>query len=179
MVQLIELLGNKKMVSLLVFFLRRPTMKIYQQDIKKELKIAKATLIKWLNMLATQGMIKFIEYGRTKVYSLNRENTIVKRLKMLDSLLLLSGIKAMAEKHNAAAYLYGSAARGEDIEDSDMDILLIGKVRKEDIIREINKISEPIQRNINVQIFSPLEWSLMAKKDKAFYERVEKDKVEL
>lgn len=179
MVQLIELIGNKKQASLLAFFLRHPTKKIHQQDIKKEVKIAKATLIKWLNILARQGFIEFAEYGRTKIYSLKRENTIIKRLKLLDNLLLILGIKPIAEKYDSAAYLFGSAARGEDAEDSDIDILLIGKVNREDIIRDINKISEKIQRNINVQIFSPMEWSQMAKKDKAFYERVEKDKVEL
>ncbi|HII16000.1 MAG TPA: nucleotidyltransferase domain-containing protein [Nanoarchaeota archaeon] len=179
MVQLIELIGNKKQASLIVFFIRHPTMKIHQQDIKKEVKIAKATLIKWLNMLANKGMIGFAQYGRTKIYSLNRENTIIKRLKVLDNFLLVAGVKAIAEKHDSSAYLFGSAARGEDAEDSDIDILLIGKVNREDIIRDINKISEKIQRNINVQIFSPLEWSQMAKKDAAFYERVEKDKVEL
>ncbi|MDI6736970.1 MAG: nucleotidyltransferase domain-containing protein [Nanoarchaeota archaeon] len=179
MVQLIELINNRKQAGVLVFFLRHSTMKIQQQDIKKEVKIAKATLIKWLNMLAKNGMISFAEYGRTKVYSLNRENAAIKRLKMLDNLLLLSGIKAIAGKHNAIAYLFGSTARGEDAEDSDIDILLIGKVNREDIIRGINKISGEIKRNINLQIFSPLEWLQMAKKDAAFYERVEKDKVEL
>ncbi|MFH1064996.1 MAG: nucleotidyltransferase domain-containing protein [Nanoarchaeota archaeon] len=179
MIQLIELIGNKKLASLLVFFLRHPTMKAHQQDIKKEVKIAKATLIKWLNMLAKQGLIGFAQYGRTKIYSLNRENVIIKRLKMLDNILLILGIKAVAEKHNSIAYLYGSAARGEDVEDSDIDILLLGKVKKEDIIRDINKIAGQIKRNINVQVFSPLEWAQMANKDKAFYERVEKDKAEL
>ncbi len=179
MVQLIELMGNKKLLSLLIFFIRRPTMKAHQQDIKKEIKIAKATLIKWLNLLAKQGFIEFAEYGRTKIYSLKRENIIIKRLKVLDNLLLLSGIRETAKKHDSSAYLFGSAARGEDAEDSDIDILLIGKVNREDIIRDINRISEKIKRNINVQIFSPMEWSQMAKKDKAFYERVEKDKVEL
>lgn len=179
MVQLIELFGNKKPVSILAFFLRNPTKKIHQQDIKKEVKIAKATLIKWLNWLAKQGFLEFTEYGRTKIYSLKRQNTIVKRLKILDNLLLASGIKTIAEKHNSAAYLFGSAARGEDVEDSDIDILLIGKVNRENLIYDINKLSGKIQRHINIQIFSQPDWSQMAKRDPAFYERVEKDKVEL
>lgn len=36
-----------------------------------------------------------------------------------------------------------------------------------------------INKGIRVKIFSKQEWSLMAKKDPAFYERVEKDKVKL
>lgn len=179
MVQLIELIKNRKQASVLVFFLRHPTMKAHKQDIKKEVKIAKATLIKWLNMLVKNGMISFTEYGRTKIYSLNRENTIVKQLKILDNLLRVSEIKAVAKKHESIAYLFGSVARGEDVEDSDIDILLVGKVKREDIISDINKVSRKIKRHINLQIFSPLEWSQMAKNDAAFYERVEKDKAEL
>lgn len=179
MVQIIELLGNKKVVTILVFFLRHPSMEIYQQDLKKKLKIAKATLIKWLNMLVKYKLLKVTRYGRTKVYSVNRGDVIIKQLKLLDNLLLLSNIRGIALNHSAVAYLYGSAARGEDVEDSDIDILFIGKLMKEDIIREISKISESMQRDINIQIFSLLEWSQIAKKDQAFYERVEKDKVEL
>ena len=51
MVQLIELLGNRNAVKILMFFLRKPTMQTYQQNIKKEVKLAKATLIKWLRYL--------------------------------------------------------------------------------------------------------------------------------
>ena len=82
-------------------------------------------------------------------------------------------------KHNVNVYLYGSAARGEDVESSDIDLLLIGKLDKSTIVKELNKISKKIKKEIKFQIFSRQEWSLMARNDPAFYERVEKDKVKL
>lgn len=179
MVQIIELLGKKNVSKLLVFFLRHPTLQIHQHELKSRTKLAKVTLIKWLRFLIKQDILKFIKFGRTKVYSLNRENKIVKQLKMLDNILILSDIKNLTLKFNVKSYLYGSAARGEDVEDSDIDILIIGKIKKENIIRGIKKISGKIKRQIKIEVFSPLEWSQMAKKDPAFYERVEKDKIEL
>ena len=179
MVQIIELLGNKNAVKLLAFFLRKPTLQIYQREIRNNVKLAKATLIKWLNVLVKQDILMFKEYGRAKVYSLKRENPIVKHLKILDNILLIYNLKDIAGKHNVRIYLYGSAARGEDVENSDIDILVIGKIKKEDIIADIGRISEKIKRQIKAEIFSYLEWSQVAKKDRAFYERVEKDKIDI
>ena len=179
MVQIIELLGNKNAIKLIAFFLRNPTLQIYQQEIRKRVKLSKATLIKWLNMLVKQDILRFKEYGRAKVYFLQRENPIVKHLKILDNLFLTCNIKNIADKHEVRIYLYGSAARGEDVENSDIDILITGKIKKEDIIEDIGKISEKIKRQIKAEIFSYLEWSQVAKKDRAFYERVEKDKIEI
>ena len=53
------------------------------------------------------------------------------------------------------------------------------KIKKEDIIADIGKASEKIKRQIKAEIFSYLEWSQVAKKDRAFYERVEKDKIDI
>jgi len=178
MVQIIELLGNKSGVKILSLFLKNPTLQTHQKDIQKRVKLAKATLIRGINVLVENKILSFIRFGRTKVYSLNRKNKIVKHLKILDNLLLISEIRDIVAE-DAQMYLYGSSARGEDVEDSDMDILIIGKIRKEQIIQKINELSEKIRRKIKVEIFSPQEWSQMAKKDPAFYERVEKDKIEL
>jgi len=179
MVQLTELLGKKSAVKIIVFFLRHPTLQIHQHELQKKVKLAKATLIKWLKTLVHFNILKVVKFGRVKVYSLNRTSNLVRYIKILNNILLLPDITKIAVKHNIKAYLYGSSARGEDIEDSDIDILIIGKIKKEQIIRDINKIASTIGRTIKIQVFSQLEWSQVAKKDPAFYERVEKDKIEL
>ena len=179
MVQIIELLGNKNVVKIIIFFFRHPTLQIHQHELRKKVKLAKVTLIKWLKTLTNFNILKVVKFGRVKVYSLNRTSNFVKYLKILDSILLLSDIAKIATKYNIKIYLYGSTARGEDVEESDVDILIIGKTKKEKIIRDINKISANIKKPIKIQIFSRQEWSQLARKDKAFYGRVEKDKIEL
>ena len=175
MVQLIRLLGNKNIMKILLFFFRNPTKEFSQIELLKKIKTAKATLIKWLRLLIDERIILMKRIGVTNLYKLNNENTCVKYLKILFTISELESIKKLSQKYNLDIYVYGSAARGENVEKSDIDLLVIGKPDKSDLIKEISNISEKIK----VAVFSKQEWSLMARKDPAFYERVEKDKVKL
>lgn len=179
MVQFIKLFGERSAVKILLFFLKNPSEEFSQKQILKKIIMAKATLIKQLRLLLEENIVKEKIIGRSKLYSLNTANLIIKQLKILNNILSLKGIVEIGEKHNTIIYLYGSCARGEDTEKSDVDILVIGRVKKEDLIKDIKALSEKIKRNIKIEVFSPAEWSSMAKKDKAFYERVEKDKIKL
>ena len=178
MVQLIEL-GNRVLLGILQYFVRNPLSRITYTNLRNKLKIAKATITKHLNFLLENEFIKVEKIGLNKIYFLNTENFIVKQLKILDNLLLLNEIKILGKKYEVEIFLYGSAARGEDTEKSDIDLLIIGKVNKETIIQDIEKISKRIEREIKFTIFTPLEWSGVARKDVPFYERVEKDKIRL
>jgi len=177
MIKLIELFGKREFVKLLFFFLEHPTKKFTQKEVKDKLRLAKATLTKWLKELESKGLVSIEKKGVSKIYALERTEGIVKQLKIMNILLKLNKLKEIAKEHNIQIYLYGSSARGEDVEDSDIDLMVIGKVKKQDLIEDINKISDEIGRNIRFEIFSPMHWSRMSRKDKAFYERVEKDKI--
>ncbi|MBN1385543.1 nucleotidyltransferase domain-containing protein [Candidatus Woesearchaeota archaeon] len=172
-----EILGEKNAMRILVFLLENPTAQYSQKELRVKIKISKATMIKWLGLLIRKDMIRIKKIGVTNLHWLNRENIIVKQLKILHNLLLLEKIRIISRKHEITAYLYGSCARGEDTEDSDIDILIIGNKRKEGIISDFSKISSKIRRKINISVFTSLDWSFVARKDPAFYERVEKDKI--
>ncbi|UZE93869.1 MAG: nucleotidyltransferase domain-containing protein [Candidatus Pacearchaeota archaeon] len=174
-----ELFKGKALLKLLSFFLERPSIQLNQKKLKQKVKLAKASATKWLKELEKKDFVRVEKVGVTKLYSLNKENPIIKQLKIINNLLSLAKIRDLSTKFNVKAYLYGSAARGEDVEDSDLDILIIGKIKREQIIRDINKIASSINRPIKIQIFSQQEWSQIARKDSAFYERVEKDKIKL
>jgi len=46
MVQLIELLGNKKLMKIVDFFIKNPSARITQAELIKKTRIAKATAVK-------------------------------------------------------------------------------------------------------------------------------------
>ncbi|HZX45227.1 MAG TPA: nucleotidyltransferase domain-containing protein [Candidatus Nanoarchaeia archaeon] len=177
MVQLIRLIGNNKVLKIISFFFSNQTREFSQTELLAKIKIAKATMIKCLKLMQEEKIISMKKIGVTNLYKLNNENTIVKHLKILFSLSELEPIKELSEKHNSKIYLYGSAARGENIESSDIDILVIGAPDKSSLMSDIINISKKLDKEIRVQVSSNQEWSLMARKDPAFYERVEKDKV--
>ena len=179
MVQLIKLLGNKNIMKILEFFFKYPTTEFSQTQLLKKIKIAKATLIKWLKPLLNEKILLMKKIGATNLYKLNNDKAFVKNLKLSYTISDVGPILDLSEKYDVNTYLYGSSARGENVESSDIDLLVIGRPDKSKLTKELNDISTKIKRKIKPQIFSKQEWSLMARKDPAFYERVEKDKVEL
>lgn len=174
MVKFVELFGNRSLAKLLDFFLLNDKEYSQTQIIKKT-NLSKATAIKWLSKLEKERLIKSTRIGTTKLLIINKSNVITKQLKILKT---LSDITSLIIK-DAKIYLYGSAARGENDPNSDIDLLIIGKIKQEDIIKDIIDLSNKIKKEIKFEIFSFQEWSQMARKDPAFYERVEKDKIEI
>ena len=177
MVKINELLGNKNLINILSFLIESDE-ELSQTKIRNKIKMSKATLIKWLKYLEKNNFVNIKIEGVSKLYKLNKENTILKQFKILNNIIKIQELNNLI-KNNIKIYLYGSCARGEDSKESDIDLLIIGNIKKHEIIEEINKLSKKLNKKITLQIFSELEWANLDKKDRAFYERVEKDKIEI
>jgi predicted nucleotidyltransferase len=150
-------------------------MEYSQKEIIKNAGLAKATAVKWLNYLVKQDFLMCKTIGVTNLYSIKKEKPLIKQLKIAYTLGMLIDLKIP----NTEMYLYGSASRGEDVEVSDIDLLLLGNEKKHTIIDLIEKYSNKIGKKISIVQFTQSEWSMIAKKDPAFFERVEKDKIRI
>lgn len=170
MVQVTSLLGSRICWIIIRFFAERPTGEFSQTEIIKELGIAKLSAIKWMDVLEKSRIVLMRQAGRSNLYRLNKESTAVRQIKVLST---ISHLLPEIAKVGAKAYLFGSAARGEDDEKSDIDILIIG-----DDPSAIDRVRK-IDRRIKVTFFTPQAWSRIARDDPAFYERVEKDKIRM
>ncbi len=174
MVQIFELLGKKSTSIVLCYFLEHPSEETYAMQLGKKLKIARKSIFDALALLLKNQLIELKTIGRVKQYRLKRGNPLVRQLKILnttaDLLPMLKGI----EGSGVEAYLYGSAARGEDTEKSDIDLLFIGERPKGGLLEKIEA-----EEKIKPLYLTFLEYSSLARKDKPFYERIEKDKIRL
>ncbi|MBN2422176.1 nucleotidyltransferase domain-containing protein [Candidatus Woesearchaeota archaeon] len=175
---IITLFGNKKLISIIAFFIEIPSIEITQSELIKKTKLSKATAIKWTNYLIKNNYLLLKKVSNLKLLKLNNDNIIIKELKKINILLKINFIEKYINK-DIEIYLYGSCARGEYKELSDIDLLIIGKIKKHELIDQIDKISKIVNRKVNFKIFTPLEWSKLSKQDRAFYERVEKDKLQI
>lgn len=176
MVQLLELLTKGSAVKILEFFMDNPSGEFYEAEIRRKMKIAKATSIKWLKKLAEHHLLLKRTKGRTILYRLNSNNVFIKELKRLRLISLL--LPPLKKLEGVEIYLYGSGARGEYREDSDIDLLVIGE-KSDRFMKVISELERKLDRRVKTSSFSQLDWSKMSRKDPAFYERVEKDKVKL
>lgn len=168
-------------LKLLLFFFEHPTQEFYEKQVSSETKISLGAVNKYLRELASENFLNLETKGKMKFFKLNRGNIIVKMLKTAYNLSLpiVCSLTYLGERFNIKIYLYGSAARGEDIEDSDWDILVIGNVKLNEIEKELNSIRGKFNKKIKPMVFTPSEWLKMKEEDPAFYDRVEKDKIEL
>jgi predicted nucleotidyltransferase len=62
--------------------------------------------------------------------------------------------------------LFGSYAKGENDEESDVDILTISLSKSAPPITELSKL---LKRDVNLINFTPAQWSQQAKTNRAFY----------
>lgn len=177
MVHFFELLGNKSFVRVLKYFLENPSAEKHAAQIQSDVKIAKKSVFDALAKLASIKLLKERRVGRAILYSLAQDSVLAKQLKtLLNVSSLFSSLEKISEKISGVeVYLYGSAARGENTEASDVDILVIGP-RAEKAREAQRALASPRNKII---VFTPLEYSALSRKDKALYESIERDKIKL
>lgn len=174
MVQIYDLFGNKTAWKLIRFFLSNPTGQFSQGKVIQEVKLAKATAIAGFRVLERLGIVGFEEIGRTKLYRLNRELTFVKQIKRVVN-LTASFLDEIIEPFRGAlvkVVAFGSFARGEDREDSDVDLLFVGDVDDSLLQKATIKIEKKCGKRMSVIVRTPEQFILMKEKEPVLWNKI-------
>ncbi len=176
MVSFFELLGRGSVLRVLGFFLENPSKSDYAASIARQLGMSKVAVLSALKEMNGAGIIAGKSFGRAVFFSFNASNPLAKQLKIARTVSALSSKLGKLGAIGAEIFLYGSAARGEDVEESDVDLLVLGRDRA-----IVSKISSALGHDVRVKVnfLTPLEYAALSKKDEAFYESVERDKIRI
>lgn len=168
-------------LKLLLFFFENASPEFYESQIKKRTELSMGSVNRYLKLLAEENFLLLRKKGKMNFYRLNRENIIAKHLKITYSLSnpAVAQLKEIGKSLGIKLYLYGSVARGEDDEKSDWDVLAIGNIKTSELEKEIRSLRKRFNKEIRLTIFTSREWLGLPKKDAAFYQRLEKDRIEL
>lgn len=127
-----------------------------QRAIANALKVSQPAVMKSLPYLEKENFIKLNQDKESKRWAieLNRENHKVMQLKKADNLKLIyeSELADFIEREFAGTtiILFGSYARGEDTNSSDIDLAVIGgKGKKADLA----KFEALLERKININFY--------------------------
>jgi predicted nucleotidyltransferase len=178
MVKSFKLTNVSGVVMDVLTLLNNQTDELYTAEIQKSLKLSKVTVIKWLKELKEFDLVTEKRRGNMNYYRLNKENPIIKQVKILQSITELMPIMNSLNGQ-AEVYLFGSAARGEDRPDSDYDVMIITQLSHKDVFRLLEGKERASKRPVNIIMKTPFEYADMAKRDPALYQRVEIDKIRL
>lgn len=110
--------------------------------------------------------------GRTKLYKLNTNNFYVIQLKRLFNLTsdVLLELKAKLKEVNKII-VFGSYARGEDVENSDIDILVVTDMKDEIVQKIALSLSRKYKRRLSIITRTPEEYVKMPENEKELWER--------
>ncbi|TRZ80083.1 hypothetical protein D4R86_04960 [bacterium] len=156
---------NTNTQKVLRFFIQNPTQFLLASDVIKNTNISRAGINFALRELLKEGLIQKEAKGKAYIYRVESELSVLKQLKVLDSVMklhpLVKKIESLAEK----IILFGSCARGENTEDSDIDLMMISHNKDEikDGLCQFKKL--PIKSMIK----TPIEFADLEKKDPTFY----------
>lgn len=177
--EFLDLFSSKLGIQILKIFLESPDHEFYQNEVVKESRLAPNTAIKWLKTLASYGLLNESWKGGLKIYDLNKESPVVRQMKILLNVAVINdAVKGFAGR-DFELYLFGSAARGEDDSLSDIDLLILGKVDDRTVVQVVDSIKNALDREVNPVVKDPLEYSQLARTDRAFYENLQRDRIRI
>ena len=70
------------------------------------------------------------------------------------------------------AFIYGSIASGQERSASDIDLMVVGNVKFEDVIRLIHPYQEELRREINPHVYTAAEFRRKARESDSFIARI-------
>jgi len=135
---------SKKMDNLLGQFTGNPEKEFHIRKLAKMEKTSPSTVSKYLKYLEKQGILKVRKLSNHLFYQANEGSDGFRRLKrrMVREAIEQSGIlESLQREFNEpeAMILFGSAAKGEDRPQSDIDIALITATKKDIALSVLEK----------------------------------------
>lgn len=151
-------------------FFEKPYDEIYLRQLARELKFSPYAVKTYTDILVKESFLAEERKANLRYFKANTKNLFFKHLKIAFNMHKIekSGIINFLNKNISGVssiVLFGSAAKGEDEEKSDIDIVLIGKEKS----ISIAEFEKKLKKNINLHIFTWTEWNKQYKNNKAFY----------
>ena len=176
-----NLIGSKTRKIILKAFVESPDAEYYTRQLASLYHLSAGTLHRELKNLSSSGILKSRKIGNIKLFSINKQNPVYEEIRNIiyktegvvkfikDGIPGVRGIKV--------AFIYGSFAKGDERQDSDVDIFLIGNTIDEgQLIHVINNIEKKLFKEINYTHYTENEYKKEKKKNNSFILEVIKGK---
>jgi predicted nucleotidyltransferase len=138
-----------------------PDKSFYIRELSKELGIPYSMLYKEEKNLVSLNLVNEEKKGKVTLVSINKKLSYFNELKSLiiKTVGLCDLLKtALSEfKEIKYALVYGSFASGEESAMSDVDLLIIGDVNEEKILKRISQVEKKVEKEINYILWSENE----------------------
>lgn len=161
---LADVLFGKGRGALLALLYGHPNQSYYYRQITRQLSdTSRGTLQRELETLSHLGLVERTSIGKQVFYRANEKHPVFPELRALVAKtvgaihILRQALEPIADRI-AIAFIYGSLARQEEKAESDIDLLVVGRVTLEDVLESVGELERSLARAINPMVYSPVEF---------------------
>lgn len=133
-------------------------------DVAKQLKISKGLVSKYFDILAREGILK-----KTNGKSFVTDSSFVKGIRILFNIKNVNPKIFKKYPFVKSAGIYGSCAKGENIEDSDVDLWIRVKDTDENRLASLTSELNKKIKNVKVLFLTNGKIEKLSKEDPLFY----------
>lgn len=155
-----KLFTSKTRLKLLQLFLNHRAERYYQRQLEKLLGVNIRSLQIELGNLLKIGFLRKEKDGNRVYYIVNEKFQLLEELNklVLKGSFFVDKLKILLSKPEVElAFIYGSAARGDIIEESDIDLFIVGNADSYKLHSVIKEIEKDFSRVINYVIYNKKE----------------------
>jgi predicted nucleotidyltransferase len=155
---LTKLFTSKVRVEILGAFFSHPDKDLYVREIERLTGADYRNISRELRNLEHIGFLTSRKEGNVKYYSANKHFLLYPELKSI--FLKTRGIVAilsesLSDAHAIEfAFIYGSIAAGDDTARSDVDLMILGGISLEELIKLLKVPEDMLGREINPSLYS-------------------------
>lgn len=153
-----QLIKSKTKKGILKLFISHENESFYLTQIADKISASKGTAQRELEKLVKFGILKSEKVGNLRYYSLDKENPAFEEYISIFKKTLALHLSLMRDLQNFSgidhALIFGSYAKNEMKNDSDIDLIIIGSPNEDDLIKIIKKSENVFQREINYHLYS-------------------------
>jgi predicted nucleotidyltransferase len=152
-----KLFSSRVRVEILSTFLMNPKRDLYVREVARLTGEDYKNVSMELRNLEEIGLLSSRNEGNLKYFSLNKAFVIYEELKSI--FMKTKGAvgilrEAVSTKRDIDyAFIYGSFATGEERAESDIDLMVIGRISLEEVLALIRGPEEKLSREINVSLY--------------------------
>ena len=163
-----NLFFNTNQQKVLRFLARNPKEGLMASEIIKATKLSKSGVNLALSSLVRANFVEKAVKGKTYLYQINHNRPLVKQFKVIENIVKLSSLlKKLKEiSRIKQIILFGSAARGENYVDSDIDLCVLAHDKQ-----EVGEIFSKV-KSVQAIVKTPAEFVSMEKKDPILYQEI-------
>lgn len=167
---------SKPSLKILCFLGRRYRGEYHTRELVRQLKIGLGSASRYLKILEKEKLVIKEEKGKLSIYKANMENSLLRELKVVFTLLEIDELIKDLKNVSSQIILFGSCAKGEDSEESDIDLFVLSNKGKL-VNKIISSHQNRIERKISPVIVNDMELRTLKQKDKPFYSQIKKGRI--